>query len=237
LGKKGQVNLLTFMLCGLAQVTFILLSYLATFKNNIDSEWMRQALSYFQAHRRTLFPMFVMYFLFGRWLGANYQEVTGRLEKNRRLLVTALLVSGAIVLWESWLLQDWTHGTVTLPSDWSFSANIYAFLLILYALPRLKAVKQPIVNYLLLRLGALSFIVYLLHEPLLGYLMRAISYYVPSSNNLPLLMQPVLLITTILISYVIYRMCLIAFPSAWVRIMFGIKTKRINCVPSCAIPK
>lgn len=221
LGRKGQLSVLTLTLCGLAQVTFILLSYIAAFKNNIDSEFMRRALLYFQRYQQSCFPMFVLYFVFGRWLGANYQEVEKRLHQNQRLLAAALLMSGAFAFWEFWLMR--THGAVILPADWTVSVNIYAFLFILYILPRLKAVKQPTVNYLLIRLGALSFVLYLLHEPLLGYLVRAISKYVPYNSYLKLLILPVVLITSILISYVIYRICVIVLPSLWLRIIFGIK--------------
>ena len=223
LGKNGQVSLFTFTLCGFAQVTFILVNYLLAFENSGDSKLMGKALWYFQAYRHSLFPVFVLYFLFGRWLGANYKEVSDRVEKHQRFLFLALLLSGALAFCEFLLLRDWTHGAVCLPADWSISVNLYAFIFILWALPRLKAAKQPTVNNLLIWLGQLSFILYILHEPLLGYFVRGIAHYFPYANNLQLVIQPFLMMMIILISYAVYRIFINVLPSLWVKIMFGVK--------------
>jgi peptidoglycan/LPS O-acetylase OafA/YrhL len=220
IGKKGQIGRFAWVLFGGIQLVFIILNYFALFKNDFSPKLI-YVLTFFQAYSRSTFPMFVSFFIFGRWLGGDYEKILKKYEKYRRLILTALALSFIASIVEFSILKEYTKGVMKLPQDWQLTANVYAFLFIIYMIMYLKSFQFHKIDFVLIRIANLSFILYLLHEPMLGYITKLFYTYTPLLTASQFLFQPILVITCIGTSIAIYKIIAVLFPVKARSLLFG----------------
>lgn len=167
--KKGKARLLDLFIMGGLQVLFIILCYLSALASSGSDFTEKNILYYFSAYRLSLFPMYIGYFLFGRWLGANYDRVNRFLLQWGNYLELLVFVSLLMALAEFWWMQQFISLRIELPPDWNVGTHCFVCCALLLLLRQLQNEIPYFWGKKLQSLAVVSFPVYLLHEPLMGY--------------------------------------------------------------------
>ena len=129
--------------------------------------------SFAMAIERSFFPGWLGYFLLGRWLAAHYDELRAWLQMHRAMVGGVVFLCWLAAIGEWMLLKRLTGDPYLRPEHWMLIGNVYAAIMTLFLLS--VAVKASRYTRWLAQLGAWSFPIYLLHEPFLGMVTRAIA--------------------------------------------------------------
>lgn len=220
-GRKGKFGKLSLVLLIGSQVLFIVFNYVAELRGIYAGSIPGFILGYFKAFSRSFFPMYVGFFVFGRWLGANYEDLAARLRRHKYAISMAAVLSYFVAMAEFFVLSKWTGGAISVPPDWNLTNNIFAFLLVLCLTMWLKGMKWNRADSKLVWLGKLSFIIFLLHEPLLGYVLKTLEGYTPVVTKSPLILFPVSVVLGIFLSVLCYDLICRFVPKHFQRYLFG----------------
>ncbi len=220
LGYRGRVGWVTLFFFGL-QLIFIGLCYVVAYMPDTLSQSEARMFNYFMAYRLSMFPVYIGYFLLGRWLGGNYRMALAWCRRYRLLLAGGVVLSMTGVLLETYILQENTTGTMRLPEDWMISTNCFILAALALILPFLAARQQRGGSGLAASLAAASFAVYLFHEPLMGYVIDGLALLTNKSLKwqvfVPMIALPVTLAVCLFLYWGINRV----LPVRWARWLCG----------------
>ena len=219
IGRGGHVGKFVLISSIALQLSFIFLSYLAEIGPYFGPK-VSYTLRFFQAYCRSFFPMFICFFMFGRWMGANYEKIL-ELAKYKKYIFFFVIISFLLGLFEFLFLKEKINGIILLPQDWTLTTNIFAFAMIIFLLLHLRSLKQPKVDAVLIWAAKFSFILYLLHEPLLGYIVKNVYHGFPMLAKSQIVFQPIILVSGITMSVLIYKLISICIPSYAKKYLFG----------------
>lgn len=224
LAGRGKVRLGELIAAGGVQILFVVMCYLAAYHGYFfeDAPAMERVLYFFKAYRLSFFPMYIGYFIFGRWLGANYAYVVGTCRKYRLLFFVCMLAGAVGAVGETALVGFFSGDPVGLPADWMIGTNIFVVFALAFLLPFLSKLRDDgATSRWLTRTATVSFIVYLLHEPLMG-VCTIFMYNVLGGMYLWELFVPVASVTvTSAIALVFYFSVARIVPHKLSKIMFG----------------
>jgi membrane-bound acyltransferase YfiQ involved in biofilm formation len=194
---------------------------MAVFGHSAGNLPLNQNLRYFVLFRRSCAPMFICFFLFGRWMGGYYEQFLQVLDKHKKLIFAGTGIFFGLSLVEFALLREWATVRVSTPPDWTLTNHIFASMCTLCLLYGLRAVKHGRIDSMLIWLGRFSFTIYILHEPLLGYVSRIFNKFAPRLPGVDILLQPLLLSVTIGCCFAIYSAFLKFLGPSRARYFFG----------------
>lgn len=164
--RNGEISRLGIVLTIGAFLLFAIPSYII----EVDGGELSKASYYFKSLERSFFPRWLVYFAFGRWVGAHWTVVQEYATRHRRAIKMSLIGSFLLCAAEFLCLRFFSSNALFLPTDWMISCLPFGSLFALWFLTRAPLFGQ--VSVKLRNLGVASFGVYLLHEPLLTILMQ-----------------------------------------------------------------
>lgn len=140
--RSGEVGfkLVTFSL--LLQFIYVLLCYYDSVVERLDSPFVSEVLYYFMSYRLSTFPVYIGYFLLGRWLGKNYLQVLNLCYARRLQLSVLWVLSVFYVVFETLALRVTNEERIMLPPDWLISVNIYILLSLSLIIPWLRGLQK-----------------------------------------------------------------------------------------------
>ena len=219
--RRGNTSKRELLFFTTLQIGFISLCYFCALQQAVTGMPLEKPLYYFQAYRLSVFPMYIGYFLLGRWLGANYDAVLAAVSRKRTFFFMIGILGTIVSFGEVyWFRAIHTDGSL-LPADWMIGTNLFVIGTLGILMPALKKVKEGYGKDVLSRFAAWSFVIYLLHEPLMehiGTLLHDVLYDFPGSQ---LFICILMIGITPLLCRLAFAMTSIVLAKKWVRIVFG----------------
>jgi surface polysaccharide O-acyltransferase-like enzyme len=166
--QRGELSMLAIF-AGLAAYTFVtFVSYDLVL--SISPVMKGKAGYYFIAYEPSFFPRWILFFMFGRWMGAHWEKIKKFLAGHRTALGIGVIVTFIFCYFEFAFIRFKSGVEQLFPPDWTFSCMLYSITFTLWILTRPSMAIPG--GACLAKLGVLSFSIYLLHEPLLSLLMK-----------------------------------------------------------------
>jgi len=203
LGRKGSVGRGILLVCLAIQLVFMNFNYITAFWKP-DDLLISRILRFGQSVSMSCCGRFIFFFLLGRLLGSKYQQVLEKINRHRTMIASGAVIFFCAALSEFLLLRKLSDGRLSIPEDWTVSINIFAVLSVFYLLAVLRMPMSAHLSSSLKWLGIVSFPLYLLHEPLLGYIAQALKGFVPLMPGMNILLQPVLICIVIILCSAVY---------------------------------
>ncbi len=151
LGRRGNPS---FAVCVLALFLQIYFSS-GTYPGNAASPWRFKILCF----------GWIFYFVYGRWLGANFNTVTTAARKYKMWVTFSVVVLFVLGVWEYLAIQE--QGRSTSLGTSYFWTSVYNIVFITWFLTLAPLRGRPLA--LFARLGRYSYAIYLLHVPYIFY--------------------------------------------------------------------
>ena len=216
--ENGHATKMTMILAVAAFLVFTIPLYMIT----IDASELAvmKAGYYFRAFERSFFPRWLLFFMLGRWMGIHWKEVEYFTLKHRRLLSLSVVISFVFCWLDFYILRLYSENMHLLPPDWMISCLLFGSLFTVWFLT-LRTRNNLMLGWLG-KLGAVSFGVYLLHEPFLSLLMSS-NFWLSNIGILPniFIRQSVAILSGLGVSLIIFAALQRILPTRARRYMLG----------------